>query len=150
MNEYESAAMWKLYVKSNEGIAIQSTYQRLIDSFKKTKTSVFVGTVKYLDYDKDKIDFRNVFNAFLNKRKSFEHERELRAIITDFELNKFERMDFRNGGCKRKISIRTLIQNIYVSPDSQRWFTELVQDMTNKLGLSRKIINSRLQDMPIY
>jgi hypothetical protein len=26
MNEHESAAMWKLYLKSNEGISIQSTY----------------------------------------------------------------------------------------------------------------------------
>lgn len=29
MNDYESAAMWKLYLKSDEGIAIQSTYARL-------------------------------------------------------------------------------------------------------------------------
>ncbi len=32
MNEHESTAMWKLYLKSNEGIAIQSTYQKLRDS----------------------------------------------------------------------------------------------------------------------
>jgi hypothetical protein len=29
MNDYESAAMWKLYLKSDEGVAIRSTYQRL-------------------------------------------------------------------------------------------------------------------------
>lgn len=34
MNEYESAAMWKLYLKTNEGIAIQSTYSKLTDSLR--------------------------------------------------------------------------------------------------------------------
>ena len=29
MNDFESAAMWRLYLKSNEGIAIQSTFRRL-------------------------------------------------------------------------------------------------------------------------
>ena len=32
MNDHESAAMWKLYLKSNEGIAVQSTYETLRDS----------------------------------------------------------------------------------------------------------------------
>jgi hypothetical protein len=29
MNDHESAAMWKLYLKSNEGIAVQSSYKSL-------------------------------------------------------------------------------------------------------------------------
>jgi len=32
MNDHESAAMWKLYLKSDEGIAIQSTYRKLKDA----------------------------------------------------------------------------------------------------------------------
>jgi len=36
MNKYESAAMWKLYLKSDEGIAIKSTFRRLRDSVKCT------------------------------------------------------------------------------------------------------------------
>jgi hypothetical protein len=32
-NEYESAAMWDLYSQANAGIAIQSTYRKLRDSF---------------------------------------------------------------------------------------------------------------------
>jgi hypothetical protein len=33
MNEFESAAMWSLYLKSDEGIAIQSSYSKLKKSF---------------------------------------------------------------------------------------------------------------------
>ncbi|MFO0901010.1 MAG: hypothetical protein U0836_26575 [Pirellulales bacterium] len=32
-NAYESAAMWRLYLKSDEGIALKTTIQRLQDSF---------------------------------------------------------------------------------------------------------------------
>ena len=81
MNEHESAAMWKLYLKSNEGIAIQSTYRKLrlslIDEEK-----VFLGVVKYIDYEKEWIDAGNLFSPFVHKRRSFEHEREVRALVT--------------------------------------------------------------------
>ena len=46
MNDFESEAMWKLYLKSNEGIAIQSTYQRLIDSLSNTDLSIHIGDYK--------------------------------------------------------------------------------------------------------
>ena len=33
LNDYESAAMWKLYGGVNKGIAIQSTFDRMIKAF---------------------------------------------------------------------------------------------------------------------
>ncbi|MEP0008753.1 MAG: DUF2971 domain-containing protein, partial [Balneola sp.] len=50
MNNYESAAMWKLYSKTDEAITIQSTYNKLSDLL---PYSTYVGTVKYIDYGKD-------------------------------------------------------------------------------------------------
>jgi len=32
-NEFESAAMWKLYLKSEEGVAIRTTVERLKHAF---------------------------------------------------------------------------------------------------------------------
>jgi hypothetical protein len=37
LNDHESAAMWQLYIKSNHGIAVQSTYAKLRDCFKDTE-----------------------------------------------------------------------------------------------------------------
>ncbi|MFH0913981.1 MAG: hypothetical protein V1849_01670, partial [Chloroflexota bacterium] len=34
ISDYESAAMWKMYLKNNEGIALQSTFNRLTSCFK--------------------------------------------------------------------------------------------------------------------
>lgn len=57
MNDYESAAMWKLFLKTNEGVAIQTTYGRLFDSLDKLPKPVYVSTVKYIDYENDIIDW---------------------------------------------------------------------------------------------
>ena len=35
MNEFESEAMWKLYCPNNQGVALQTTYRKLKESFQK-------------------------------------------------------------------------------------------------------------------
>jgi hypothetical protein len=74
MNPYESAAMWKLYARTDEAVAIQSTYTRLRAAL---PDDAYVGVVKYIDYDTDSIPEDNVFWPYVHKRKSFEHEKEL-------------------------------------------------------------------------
>jgi hypothetical protein len=81
INEYESAAMWKLYLESDEGIAIQSTLGRLNKSLKDTKETIFIGKIKYIDYEKESIPESNQYYPFLYKRKSFEYEKELRLFL---------------------------------------------------------------------
>jgi len=74
MNNYESAAMWKLYLKTNEGIAIQTTCKKLIEALDKIAQPVYISIVKYIDYDNDFIDeFGNIMSPFVHKRKSFIH-----------------------------------------------------------------------------
>ncbi len=87
MNEHESAAMWKLYLKSDEGIAVQSTYNKLLNSMHDSNDfMLLVGAVNYIDYNKEVIPFGNAFYPYIHKRKSFEHERELRAVITPSKI----------------------------------------------------------------
>lgn len=149
MNDYESAAMWKLYLKSNEGIAIQSSYKRLNKVLKKSRNQFFIGTVNYIDYEKDDVKFENSFLPFVHKRKSFSHENELRAIIP-IQAPKNVKIDLQNGGCKIKVDLNELIENVFVSPDSPKWFLELVTDTSRKFGFNFNIINSNLNNRPIY
>jgi hypothetical protein len=82
VNEYESAAMWDLYLKTGEGIAIQSTYQRLYNCLHNSAEAIRLGLVRYIDYDKDGfLNAGNMVEAFIHKRKSYSHENELRAAI---------------------------------------------------------------------
>jgi hydroxymethylpyrimidine pyrophosphatase-like HAD family hydrolase len=72
MNDYESAAMWKIYAGGKKGIAIQSTFKRLKESFKDNKEDdVHIGKVKYIDYTKNTIPRDNGFYPCVYKRKSF-------------------------------------------------------------------------------
>lgn len=150
LNEHESAAMWRLYLKSNEGIAIQSTFNRLKATLHEKTHRIFLGEVNYIDYDNDTIDWANVISPFVYKRKSFSHEKELRAIIWKPLLSKSELGDFSESGIKIKVDLRVLIENIFVSPDSPGWLTNLITDSSKKFGFNFNVTNSRLSDKPIF
>ena len=158
INEYESAAMWKLYLTSKEGVAIQSTFKRLKDSFKENKRDdIYIGFVKYIDYEKDSIPDGNIFNPFLYKRKSFEHEKELRAIIMKFALAEQTKgknilyVDPEWIGNYVESDLIILIENIVVSPTAPEWFAELIGSIMNKFGLMDiEIKQSDLTKDPLY
>jgi hypothetical protein len=50
VNRYESAAMWTQYVTGGQGIAITSSYTRIVDALTSAPQRVFLGIVKYLDW----------------------------------------------------------------------------------------------------
>ncbi len=70
MNEHESAAMWKLYLKSDEGIAIQSTYKKLKDSLI-DEERIFLSIVNYIDYDNECLNYGIYVGTFCSQTKEF-------------------------------------------------------------------------------
>lgn len=73
--------MWELYVRAGEGIAVQSTFDRLKRAFAFTDQGIYIGKVRYIDYRREKVLPNNSTIApVFYKRKSFEHERELRCV----------------------------------------------------------------------
>ena len=143
MNQYESVAMWKVYTRSNEGVAIQSTYKRLFDCLNKTPNKVFLSTIKYIDFESDTIDWGNRLVPFLYKMKSYFFEQELRAIITDTE-----KYDLSDGGCKVKVDLNILIEKIYIAPASPKWFKELINSIIESSNLNIK--KSELDNEPFF
>lgn len=159
MNEYESAAMWELYLKSDEGIAIQSTVKDLKESFIINSTDdVFIGKINYIDYNKDWIPDGNLFYPHLHKRKSFEHEKELRLIVLNLPSppikNEISVIDMDTGlydtGKYIPVSLDILVQNIYVSPTAPVWFKDLVQSVVNRYNLKKNVIQSSLSEDPVH
>ena len=153
LNEYESAALWGLYLKSNEGIAIQSTYNRLRDSLKDENHNIYIGKVKYIDYKKDWLPEGNSLYPFVHKMKSFEHERELRAVIQELP-SKGGTLDLSkptfDEGIDVSVNLDALIDKIYLAPTSPKWLHELVYSVTAKYGLNKEIHQSILDDVPSY
>ena len=70
----------------NSGIAIKTTFKKLSDNVDKANTDrIKIGVVKYIDFEKGWMDEGNLYYSFFHKRKSFEHEKELKSFnsITD-------------------------------------------------------------------
>jgi hypothetical protein len=128
MNAVESAAMWAIY-STHHGIAIQSTVGLLVDALSKTSESVKVGKVVYVDFAKpQRKHARLVVQPVFAKRKSFEHERELRASIFDLDVYHRNRREPEScPGVGVKIDPAVLIQRVYVSPTVESWITEIVR-----------------------
>jgi hypothetical protein len=81
---YESAAMWDLYQRDGYGVAVQSTFRRLTESFQSDRL-IYAGRVNYIDFGREIIPDGNMYTPYLYKWRSFEHEREVRAVLGDNE-----------------------------------------------------------------
>lgn len=140
-NEYESFAMWQIFTKNNEGLAIQSTIGRLKKALEVEKHIMqYIGEVNYIDYKKEYIPFEDTFFPFLFKRKSFQYEREIR-IISDVSNSK----KLIDDGLKIDVTINQLIEKIYIHPKSENWYKNLVVEMVKKLGYKIEIEKSDLE-----
>lgn len=139
-NDFESEAMWKLYsVNVTNAVAIETTYQRLYQALDEDHY-VDIGKVKYIDYGKQ---FSGIgCGAFWYKRKSFEHEREVRALIRNPKND--------GKGISHPINLNVLIKNIYVSPYAPEWFAMVVQDIVKKYNLDKPVVYSSMKDQPFY
>jgi hypothetical protein len=159
LNENESSAMWDIYSEKDEGIAIQSTFKRLRDCFRGFDRTIWIGKVKYIDYNKESIPDNNSLNKFLCKRKSFEYEGELRAIIQPLDpgleipyhiLEAIEKILQKQGVSTRGIyvdvDLENLIEKIYLSPLAEEWYLELIESILSKYNLDIKVEQSSLSN----
>lgn len=148
MSDHESAAMWSLYLKSNEGIAIQSTYRSLRDSFARTEDDVHIGRVRYIDYDHEAIEDADILSAFLHKRSSYEHEKELRAIIVRLPGAGRRGLDFSqetiDNGVPVPVDLALLVHRVYVAPNAPGWLTNLIQSVLHTYGFDFPLVPSPL------
>lgn len=150
MNEHESAAMWKLYAKTEEAVAIRSTFFKLKEAL---SSQCFIGTVHYIDYRADWLPEGNAFWPYVHKRKSFEHERELRAVIQELpsgENGITVGSPNPNIGNHVKVSPETLVDNVFVSPTAPNWFAELVKVVTLRYGYAFPVLQSQLSQSPVF
>ena len=141
INEYDSFAMWQIFTKNNEGLAIQSTIGRLKEALQpENRVEQYIGNVNYIDYKKEYIPFDNAFFPFLFKRKSFQYEREVR-IITDVSSHNIS----VNEGIKINVDLNQLIEKIYIHPKSENWYKKLVIELVSKLNFNIEIEKSDLE-----
>jgi hypothetical protein len=157
-SDYESAAMWKLYNRSYDGVAIQTT----LGDFKRCfrgKEPVFIGKVNYIDYEKDSFDFHYPINLYLNKRNHFEHEKEIRALVNRniVSSSTYDNLDYNylndeflgksfDQGLSVEIDPAVLIRKVYISPHAPAWFGDIVNGFLLRHLSQYELIKSNLYD----
>jgi hypothetical protein len=138
-SRYESEAMWKLYSTSmSHAVAIQTTVADAYAALGKNP-KISIGRVEYVDFE---TYFADINGAFWKKRKAFEHEREVRLLLSDRRQ--------LAPGLALPCDIPTLVQSVVVSPKAPDWFLPLVEDLTAKFGFQLPVKKSRLAVQPFF
>jgi hypothetical protein len=152
--------MWDHYGKG--GVAIRTTYGQLRAQLEKSPLEIYLGRVKYIDFNHPQIKTNARGIAFF-KRLSYSHENEVRAVYShhvSFEESpdpKIWRESRRNAFLALPktltvpVSLKELINKIYVSPDSPSWYEVLVRDIvTSRYHVKCDIEISDVNSRPSY
>jgi len=138
-NEHESEAMWRLYSSFlDNAVAVRTSYKNLYLALGRD-FSISIGRVKYINLQKKFVD---VHNPFWRKRKSFEHEKEVRALIYDSESN--------SKGKALPCNLSLLIEEVYISPSAPQWFADVINDINRRYGLNVEVSPSELNEEPFF
>jgi hypothetical protein len=76
----DSSEMWDTFVGECDGVAVVSSFTRLVESLEASEQSIRLSLVSYIDHLAHITDRRNPFDYVLLKRYFFNFEQELRAI----------------------------------------------------------------------
>jgi len=160
---HESAAMWKLYAPSSSGVAIRSTVGRLRQALRPPLPSpsgffggdrYHIGMIEYIDFSLSCIPTDNMAAQFFRKRRSFEHERELRAVFMQYPIKADRSIDYaqrpNDHGRSSSVDLTVLIDGIRVAPQSPHWFSKLVSNVTARYGIEVVPDQSDLDSEPLY
>jgi hypothetical protein len=179
LNRYESAAMWLQYTNGGQGVAITSSYERIIEAFADVGERIFCGLVRYLDWDTERVD--DTFILPFSKRMSFRHESELRLVFWDLEVQEkvnalcqilsnhtMDHLYRRIAGSinwslvEREIDdieykrgfyisadLDKLIDQVYVAPTSPDWYLEIAKEICARFGLRRVPVRSDILSSPL-
>lgn len=151
LDNYESHAMWRVFLKSDAGVAIESTMGDLTRSLLPGEYRLVLGKVKYIDYTKEKIPIGYLMNSFFYKNRYFEHEKELRLVCYKLDKSraakdKMERyFPLPSSGVELPVDIFSLVKGIYVSPYAPTWFSDLVKKVVMRYELEVPVYPSAIE-----
>jgi len=141
-SDYESDAMWKLYSASQNGVAIESTVEQLRSSIGNTKDLV-VDRVLYADFERDGIEKGHKHYRLFMKRKSFEHEKEVRATSP---------LPKPGTGIAVACDLDTLVTRVHVSPLAEKYVKDVIDALCagSICPLNKPVHQSSLYCAPDY
>ena len=164
----ESLAMWDLYGKGSGIVAVKTTVENLKLAIAESPLRIFLGSVKYLDWNLASWDNNSLVMCF-RKDSSYQHEAEVRAIIWDQDIiakNMSDalvaarsRSDYPNSGSDPFIlqkeggqhgievpfAVARFVTEVVIGPRERPWVATLVDSVLKRYGLKiRTTVSNRL------
>lgn len=140
-SDHESDALWARYGGDGSGaVAIRTTAGQLNEALG-DDPGIHIGRVQYLDFSRE---FAGPNDAFFRKRRSFRHEREVRALIDRFDPHA------PKPGHLVPIDVSVLIDSVVVSPIAPAWFSDVVREVGTRFRLEVEPVHSQLSDEPFF
>ena len=128
--------MWKLYSQES-GVAIQSNVSTLMNVF--MGKGVKMALVEYIDFEA--FDLPILPYPVYYKRKSFDHEKELRLVILEPDTKSSPE------GISVSVDLEKLIRRVYVSPEAEPWIVPVIRRELAQYGLATSVIRSDLNTL---
>lgn len=138
-SDSESEALWRLYSDDHSAVVAISTK---VETLQTAFGDHLVAEVRYTDdYVHQPGDHWS--RRFLTKRRAFEHEREVRVLIQNYDAG-----DRLQAGLEISTDVDALIEEIRISPFAEHWFVEAVGASCKAFGLPRSPSPSSLRVKP--
>jgi hypothetical protein len=157
LKDFEVVSMWR---SQDCGVLVESTYGNLRDSLEKNvKDPIYIGSVRYLDFDNEWMPEGNLFEAFITKRRPFESEGEIRALrmlpgsligltpapnqpaVEEEVLDSSEILD---KGKYVSIDPKKLINRVVVAPKAGSWVPPLLKSVLATYDVDKPVVKSTL------
>jgi hypothetical protein len=143
VGEHESAALWQAATREGASVAIKSTFGALTGAIQTGDEPFHAGSVSYLDYRTEELAEGHLLSAFFCKRKSYEHEREVRAVIYRPDEDSLP-------GLIIPVDVEALVSEVVVAPSEPVWIRDVVRSMVAQYGFDIPVTQSALDADPLY
>jgi hypothetical protein len=135
LGEIESEAMWRIYCRNGDGLAVVLPYSQLRDSLYEPDT--YIGKVNYLRFNLDlmeNLDPPHNFALAMQKRKEFEHESEARIVAARSTPGRDPFQDAGPESVELPWAPEDLIERIVISPYVKPWYADTVREIIGRIA----------------
>ena len=145
LGEHDNMALWQLYGGVERSVAITSTIGELVQAAFDWQQTVLIRKVRYIDHSKEPAMVIADYTDLLQfKHEAYRYEEEVRIIVPrqadDWERNP--------DGLRLPLGdLNALVHSVIVSPEAKDWFYELVEDVTNRYGVSSPVRRSNITSL---
>jgi len=140
----ESMAMWNLYGKTQDSVAVTTTVGLLKHQLAKDIRSVYMAEIEYVDWNEPRI-LKGVFDPVLRKIEGYEHESEMRLFfwnVAGLRPDGVYRRDEIPKGLTFSINPKEMINAIWIGPRGAARTQSMVEALVAQYKLDVSIRTS--------